>query len=147
MKVKGVHHLNIRCAVSDLPAIEKFYGDVMGLKKGDRPNFPNPGIWLWLDNHPLVHVSARCPDGFVQDKHQGSVDHIAFEVSGASEFRERVKKLGIKFEAQNVPGAGFQIFLKDPIGTVLEFNFPNDEAPQDVAAGTLASRQMFAPTA
>ena len=52
MKLKGVHHLNIRCAVSDLPAIEKFYGEVMGLKKGDRPNFPNPGIWLWHDNHP-----------------------------------------------------------------------------------------------
>jgi extradiol dioxygenase family protein len=147
MKVKGVHHLNIRCSVNDLPAIERFYGDVMGLRKGDRPNFPNPGIWLWLENHPLVHVSARCADGFVQEKHQGSVDHVAFDMTGAVEFRERVQKLGVKFEAQNVPGAGFQIFLKDPIGTVLEFNFPNDEAPQDVTAGTLAPRQMFAPTA
>ena len=141
MKVKGIHHLNIRCAVSDLPAIEKFYGDVMGLRKGDRPNFPNPGIWLWLDNHPLVHVSARCPDGFVQEKHQGSFDHIAFDMTGAAEFRARVEKLGLKIEAQNVAGAGFQIFLKDPIGTTLEFNFPNEEAPKDIGSGTLAARQ------
>ena len=145
MKLKGVHHLNIRCAVSDLPAIEKFYSEVMGLRKGDRPNFPNPGIWLWLDNHPLVHVSARCPDGFLQEKHHGSVDHIAFDITGATEFRDRVKKLGIKFEQQNVPGAGFQIFLRDPVGTTLEFNFPNDEAPEDIAKGTLAPRQTVTP--
>ncbi|HEV7801638.1 MAG TPA: hypothetical protein VGP15_11230 [Burkholderiales bacterium] len=141
MKLNGVHHLNIRCSIGDLPAIEKFYGDVMGLKKGDRPNFPNPGIWLWTDNHPLIHVSARCPDGFLQEKHHGSVDHVAFGMTGATEFRDRVSKLGIAFEAQNVPNAGFQIFLKDPIGTVLEFNFPNEEAPEDVEAGTLANRQ------
>ena len=53
MKLNGVHHINIRCAVSDLPAIEKFYGELMGMKKGARPNFPNDGIWLWHDN-PLV---------------------------------------------------------------------------------------------
>jgi catechol 2,3-dioxygenase-like lactoylglutathione lyase family enzyme len=141
MKVTGIQHINIRCAESDLPAIEKFYGEVIGLRKGDRPNFPNPGIWLWDDNYPLVHVSARCAEGFLQDKHHGSVDHVAFGMSGAAEFRERVQKLGIAFDAQNVPGAGFQIFLKDPIGTVLEFNFPNEEAPSDVAAGTMAQRQ------
>jgi catechol 2,3-dioxygenase-like lactoylglutathione lyase family enzyme len=142
MKLNGVHHLNIRCAVSDLPAIEKFYGELMGLKKGYRPDFPGPGIWLWHDNHPLIHVSARCAEGFLQDKHHSSVDHIAFGMTGASEFREHVKKLGIEHDAQNVPNAGFQIFLKDPLGTVLEFNFPNEEAPQDVATGTLSSRQQ-----
>jgi catechol 2,3-dioxygenase-like lactoylglutathione lyase family enzyme len=141
MKLNGLHHINIRCAESDLPAIEKFYGEVLGLRKGDRPNFPNPGIWLWQDNHPLVHVSARCVEGFLQDKHHGSVDHVAFGMNGAAEFRDRVEKLGIPYDAQNVPDAGFQIFLKDPIGTVLEFNFPNSEAPVDVTTGTLSKRQ------
>ncbi len=142
MKLNGVHHINIRCSVSDLPAIEKFYGEVMGMTKGDRPNFPNAGIWLWHDNHPLIHVSARCPDGFLKEKHHGSVEHVAFGMTGAAEFRDHVSKLGIAFEAQNVPNAGFQIFLKDPIGTVLEFNFPNEESPRDVESGTLASRQL-----
>jgi hypothetical protein len=62
-------------------------------------------------------------------------------MSGAAEFRDRVRKLGIKFDAQNVPDAGFQIFLKDPIGTVLEFNFPNEEAPPDIESGRLSERQ------
>ena len=141
MKLNGLQHLNIRCAVSDLPKIEKFYGEVMGLKVGPRPNFPNEGIWLWDDTSPLIHVSARCAEGFLQEQHHGSVDHIAFSMNGAAEFRERVSKLGIAFEQQNVPQAGFQIFLKDPLGTVLEFNFPNDEAPEDVRSGTMSERQ------
>src|SRR5690242_6935299 len=34
MKFEGFLHLNIRCAKEDLPAIEKFYGDLLGLKTG-----------------------------------------------------------------------------------------------------------------
>ena len=36
---QGFLHFNIRCAEEDLPAIEKFYGDVLDLKSGARPNF------------------------------------------------------------------------------------------------------------
>ena len=65
---------------------------------------------------------------------------MAFRMNGASEFRDHVRKLGLTFEEQNVPEAGYQIFLKDPVGTVLEFNFPNAEAPKDIAKGTMAPR-------
>ena len=44
---QGFLHFNIRCSEADLPAIEKFYGDVLDLKKGFRPNFVGPGIWLY----------------------------------------------------------------------------------------------------
>jgi hypothetical protein len=37
--------------------------------------------------------------------------------------------MNIPFETSNVAGAGYQMFIRDPLGTVLEFNFPNDEAP------------------
>lgn len=141
MKIDRIHHLNIRCAPSDLGMIEKFYGEVVGLKKGPRPNFPNPGIWLYLDDHPLVHVSARCAEGFLQEKHHGSVDHIAFQVHGASEFQKKLDSMKVPYEQQNVADAGYQIFLRDPIGTMLEFNFANSEAPGVLASGTLAPRQ------
>lgn len=142
MKLGGLHHLNIRCSQSDLPAIEKFYGEVLGLKTGYRPNFNNAGIWLYDGDHPIVHVSARCPEGFLSEKHTSSIDHIAFRANGAREFRERVRSLGVVFEEQNVPNAGYQIFLKDPVGSLLEFNFPNEEAPSDVNSGTFAPRNQ-----
>ena len=140
MKLEGILHLNIRCSKADLPRIEKFYGEVVGLTKGYRPDFKNEGLWLYAGDEPLLHVGARVADGFLSEDHNGSVDHIAFRMKGATDFRTHVRKLGVKFEEQNVPEAGYQIFLRDPIGTVLEFNFPNEEAPEDIAKGTMAPR-------
>lgn len=141
MKLGGLHHLNIRCAQADLPAIENFYTEVIGLTKGYRPDFKNNGIWLYDGDHPIVHVTVRCPEGFLAGtKHNSSVDHVAFRSYGAGDFCARLDKLGISYERQNVPEAGYQVFLHDPLGTVLEFNFPNSEAPDAVASGTLAPR-------
>ena len=110
------------------------------MKPGYRPNFTNDGLWLYAGGEPLIHVSARAPEGFLSAKHNGSVDHIAFRMAGASDFRAHVRSLGVAFEEQNVPNAGYQIFVRDPVGTLLEFNFPNHEAPVDVASGTVAPR-------
>jgi catechol 2,3-dioxygenase-like lactoylglutathione lyase family enzyme len=144
MKFGGFLHLNIRCNEKDLPAIEKFYGDVLGLKKGYRPDFKFGGIWLYDGDDPIVHVSARFPEGYVakHDRHSGSVDHIAFKASGAAEFRRRLKRLGVEFEEQNIPNAGYQVFLKDPVGTKLEFNFLNEDVPDAVPSGTTAASNL-----
>jgi len=144
MKFEGFLHLNIRCAESDLPAIEKFYGDLLGLKTGYRPDFKFGGIWLYdHKKDPIVHVSARFPKGsFVKDKHSGSVDHIAWKASGAVDFRKKLKKLNIEFEEQNIENAGYQVFLYDPVGTKLEFNFMNEHVEDAVPLGTTADANI-----
>ena len=130
MKFEGFLHLNIRCSPEDIPAIERFYGDVLGLKTGYRPNFKFGGIWLYDGDDPLIHVSARFPQGsIVKDKHNGSVDHIAFKASGAVDFRKHLKRLGIDFEEQNIKNAGYQVFLYDPVGTKLELNSSTSTLP------------------
>jgi extradiol dioxygenase family protein len=139
MKV-SLLHVNIRCALEDLPAIEKFYDEVLGIKKGFRPNFRFPGAWLYSGDQPIIHVGARFQkDQFAGEKHNGSFDHIAFAATGAAAFREHLVKTGVTFEEQNVPNAGYQFFLHDPVGTRLEFNFPNEEDPKAVASGTMAN--------
>lgn len=141
MQLSGIHHLNVRCTEADLGPIEKFYTEVVGLRKGYRPDFKNVGIWLYDGDHPLVHVTVRCKEGDLGgDRHNSAVDHIAFRSYGASDFRAHLDGLGMQYEQQNVPQAGYQIFLRDPMGTLLEFNFPNEEAPEGVASGTLAPR-------
>ena len=143
MAISGFQHVNIRCAESDLPAIEKFYGEVLGLTVGPRPNFPFNGLWLYDGDDPIVHVSGRFPAGsIVVDKHNGSVDHIAFRATGAVEFRKRLKKVGVYFEEQNIPKAGYQVFLHDPVGTKLEFNFLNEHVPDAVPLGTTAEANL-----
>lgn len=144
MKFGGFLHFNIRCSKSDLPAIEKFYAEVMGLKKGYRPDFRFDGVWLYDGDDPIVHVSARFPEGSIakHDKHNGSIDHIAFRASGAAEFRNRLKQLGIAFEEQNIENAGYQVFLHDPVGTKLEFNFLDEQVPEAVPLGTMAATNL-----
>ena len=143
MKFEGFLHVNIRCSEADLPAIEQFYGDVLGLKKGYRPDFMGKGIWLYDGDEPIVHVGARFPQGsFIKDKHSGSMDHIAFKASGAAEFRKRLKKLGVEFEEQNITNAGYQVFLYDPVGTKLEFNFLKEQVEDAVPVGTTAGATL-----
>src|SRR6185436_10422880 len=138
---QGVLHFNIRCTKGYLPEIEEFYDELLGLTKRYRPDFGNEGLWLYAGKEPILHVGARVPEGFLEkDKHKASFDHMAFRMKGALEFRDHVRKLGLTFEEQNVPEAGYQIFLRDPVGTVLEFNFPNAEAPKDIESGTIAPR-------
>ncbi len=143
MQIKGIHHINIGCRSSDLPAIEKFYCEGLGLKVGPRPAFPNEGLWLYCGDHPLVHVVSRFKsDWSGLDETRSSYDHTAYDVKGVQDFRVRLNELGIKFDEQNVPNAGFQMFLRDPVGNKVELNFPNDEAPAEVARGTLSATQF-----
>lgn len=144
MNLEHVLHVNIRCAESDLPEIERFYSEVLDLKKGYRPNFKFGGLWLYdKANNPIVHVSGRFPEGsFVKDSHNGSVDHIAFKASGSDDLRKRLKACKVEFEEQNIENAGYQFFFYDPVGTKIELNFAG-ETPQDaVAVGTTAEANM-----
>jgi catechol 2,3-dioxygenase-like lactoylglutathione lyase family enzyme len=145
MKFGGLLHLNIRCSKKDLPAIEKFYGEVLGLKKGFRPDFKFDGLWLYDGADPIVHVSGRFSETAItkNEKHTGSVDHIAFKASGAVEFRKTLKRLGIDFQEQNIPKAGYQVFLNDPVGTKLEFNFLDEVVADAVPTGTTAQTNMI----
>ena len=143
MTFTGVHHVNIGCRPKDIPAIEKFYGIVLGLTVGSRPDFPNQGLWLYMGDHPLIHVVVRFPDDWPgSDEKRSSWDHVAFDVTGVAEYRQRLETWGEHFDEQNVPGAGFQMFVRDPVGNKIELNFPNSEAPAEVAAGTLSGIQF-----
>ena len=129
MVVSGLQHLNLRCARSDLPRMEQFYRDVVGLSREARPALRSEGVWMYLGVQPIVRISARCEEHFIQAEHRGSIDHIAFAASGAAALIDRLTTLGIAYDTQQVHGAGFQVFITDPLGTALEFNFPDTEAP------------------
>ncbi len=139
MKIDRLLHFNIRCSAADLAKLEEFYGNALGMKSGDRPNFGRAGAWLYYNDEPLIHINAHFPEGSIEKNrnHNGSVDHIAFRCTGSAELRERLVRNGIDFQEQNVENAGYQIFIIDPVGTRLEFNFLNSEAP-----GTIALRSQ-----
>jgi catechol 2,3-dioxygenase-like lactoylglutathione lyase family enzyme len=124
---------------SDLEASRAFYERVLGLEVGERPPFPFPGYWLYLDGRPRVHLgTAQSSAGLdyylgerehARHEHTGSLDHIAFQALGFREFRAHLDGLGITYRHREVPQFSLQqLFIKDPDGVTLELNFPSEDA-------------------
>jgi catechol 2,3-dioxygenase-like lactoylglutathione lyase family enzyme len=135
MHVQRLDHVNI--GTHDLDATRDFYVNVIGLRVGERPPFGFPGLWLYDDNVPVIHVSGLGP-GDARAHGSGSIDHVAFRVDGLAAMRERVRRVGISATECIVPRNGeLQIFLSDPNGVKIELTFAASEVAEQ---GTLAAR-------
>ena len=125
MQIAGLDHVNIRCRPSDLPAMRRFWGEVVGLEEGRRPDFQFPGIWFWAGGRAVVHIAARAADGSPDpDGKNGAFGHIALRAEGLEETRARLAKQGVAFTEAPVPSFPLhQIFLTDPAGIQVELTF------------------------
>ena len=139
----ALNHFSIRTV--DLDACERFYCGLLGLKKGPRPPFPFPGLWLYAgetdryDNAAvhIIGIDRNDPEGlkkYLGDRDEtslagsGAVDHVAFFATGLRETLERLKSNGIEGRERTVPVLGLhQVFIDDPNGIVVELNFPAAE--------------------
>lgn len=117
MELRGVHHISVN--VADAAVAERFYVDVLGLEKLERPDFGFPGAWLACADGRQVHLIQV--DGWVAPKGQ----HFAFAVGDIDGVRGELVERGVKVsEPAVVPGAGRQCFFKDPAGNMIELNQP-----------------------
>ena len=128
MRVTHIDHYNIRLRPSDLPALRRFYIDVIGLTPGPRPRFSFPGDWLYGGSEAaILHLAATLPEsepGISASKPTGQFDHISLKASGLVAARERLQRHGIDFEERPVPGWRMtQLFLRDPAGLKIELTF------------------------
>ncbi len=139
----SLNHFSIRTV--DLDACERFYCGLLGLKKGPRPPFPFPGLWLYAGDtndfaNAAVHIigiDRNDPEGLKQylgDRDEtalqgtGTIDHVAFFATGLKETLDKLKANGIEGRERTVPLLGLhQVFIDDPNGIVVELNFPAAE--------------------
>src|SRR5437763_17151832 len=80
MSVGLLDHFNIR--TRKLADTVRFYEDVLGLKKGERPNFAFPGAWMCSEGKPVVHLVDISPTDEQQKADSGVVHHVAFASRG-----------------------------------------------------------------
>jgi catechol 2,3-dioxygenase-like lactoylglutathione lyase family enzyme len=138
-----LNHFSIR--TTDLDASRRFYADVLGLSVGPRPDFPFPGLWLYLGDHAdvanavvhLIGIDRNDPEGlkkYLGDRDEtalagsGAVDHIAFFADGLAATIDHLKQQRVAYRERTVPSIGLhQLFLEDPCGVVIELNFPAAE--------------------
>lgn len=119
MGLANLDHYNIN--TSDVERSVRFYEDVLGLRKGARPDFGIPGAWLYLGETAVLHLIADEESGKTGS---GAIDHVAFRATGFDEMRSNLEKRKIKFSEMAVPDFNVrQIFVHDPDGVKVELNF------------------------
>ena len=110
-----MHHVSLN--VADVQEAERFYIDVLGLKKLPRPDFGFPGTWLACADGRQVHLLGV--DGHQAPKGQ----HFAFHVTDIDDACTELQDQGIKVaDISEIPGGGRQTFFKDPSGNLIELN-------------------------
>ena len=138
-----LNHFSIRSLEIDKTVA--FYSRVLDLKKGPRPDFPFPGVWLYSGadndyNNAVLHLIAidkNDPEGlkkylgdrdFSSLQGSGAIDHIAFLAAGLGSMLSKLKALAVPYRERTVPLLKLhQIFLDDPNGIVIELNYPAAE--------------------
>jgi extradiol dioxygenase family protein len=133
----GVHtfgHFNLRADAALMARLRDFYVDVVGLADGWRPPFAFPGHWLYLGGQAVLHLAqddAITADGLAARR---SFDHVAFNCSGLVAFEARLTRAGVAYRRARVPGTSqLQLFVSDPAGHGVEFNFDLDAEPPGAA--------------
>jgi catechol 2,3-dioxygenase-like lactoylglutathione lyase family enzyme len=120
MAILAFQHVNTRSA--DVEKTKDFYVR-LGLRVGERPPFASRGYWLYLGDHPVMHLVQR-PDGQEHHSHAGNLDHVAFHAANLDATRRALAEAGIPYREAVVPRDNtVQLFVKDPDGITVELNF------------------------
>ncbi len=115
---------------ADLETARRFFVDVAGLTEGARPPFSVDGYWLYADGRPVVHlVEATAPSACGSLRTAPRIDHIAFRLESAAEWRALLGRLSagsVGYQTARVPPMGpqeaaMQIFVALAPGVVVEF--------------------------
>jgi catechol 2,3-dioxygenase-like lactoylglutathione lyase family enzyme len=125
MQVSGLHHLNVRTTPEKLEETREFYEHYMDLKVGPRPDFQFGGYWMYVDDHPLVHISTRDPKGVepASDTDYG-FGHIAFDCKGLDTLKKKLESRGVEYDERPTPdNTLIQVFFPDPNGVLVEMVF------------------------
>ncbi|SDB98416.1 Catechol 2,3-dioxygenase [Cupriavidus sp. YR651] len=152
MAITKLAHYSIR--TTDLERSCAFYERILGFRRGYRPPFDFPGVWLYMGDDErdfgTVHIIGIDPNtsaglaAYLGDKAlpqtgTGTVDHIAFLATGVAEMWETLRAEGIAWRDRTVPSLGLhQVFIEDPSGVTIELNYPAEE----VAGLTLPQRSQ-----
>ena len=123
MQLGRFDHVNVRTA--NVERMTEWYERMLGMKSGKRPPFPFPGAWLYVGDHPSVHLVGVAKQPEVTGM---QLEHFAFQASGLKEFVTRLKRDGERYDLGVVPDVGIvQINVWDPDGNHIHIDFSPEE--------------------
>lgn len=130
MQVQRLDHVNIRTAKLD--TLTEWYVDVLGLRVGDRPNFPFPGAWLYAGDQAVVHLVEVSEEEAAAAAGEGAslqLEHFSFRASGLAQFEAKLAERGLASRRSELAEACLVLInVRDPDGNRLHIDFPLDES-------------------
>lgn len=119
MPIQKLDHVNVLTARVD--ELSAWYEAVLGLKNGDRPNFPFPGAWIYAGDVAVVHlVGVEKEAQSIEPK----IEHFAFTATDMAAFTANLDAHGVTYSTDPVPGLPItQINLRDPDGNHIHVDF------------------------
>tara|TARA_B100000686_G_scaffold342137_1_gene420702 strand:- start:753 stop:1133 length:381 start_codon:yes stop_codon:yes gene_type:complete len=115
---------HITIITKDLKKTTNFYTNILDMKiDKNRPPFNFDGVWLSLNNRPVVHIVVNNNHNISNDK--PTLDHIAFKAYDIELIKNKLNKHKIKYLEKMTPDNKIiQLFITDPNGIKLELSRP-----------------------
>jgi catechol 2,3-dioxygenase-like lactoylglutathione lyase family enzyme len=124
MAIDGLNHFTV--LTDDVANTVRFYGSVLGLFPGERPNFEFPGAWLYAHGRAVLHIVGGRP---AEALRAGVIDHVAFTARGLAMTLQTLSAHNVEHVCRRQVGSGaWQVFFFDPNGARVELDFAADES-------------------
>jgi len=122
MGIQRLEHVNV--VTARLNEMITFYEGILGLKSGERPDFPFPGAWLYAGDRPVVHLVGNEAQDRVGSEVALRLEHFAFSATDMAAFEENLTFNEYPFRKSNVPGTDLiQFHVSDPDGNHVHIDF------------------------
>lgn len=123
-----LNHLSLRTLTPEV--FKDFFGKLLGLTEGFRPNFDFPGYWLYGSdpNQAIVHLIGQKKNQPKLDiaDNTGAFDHMAFQSDDYDLLISRIKENDFEYQERGLPGGlARQVFVKGPHNILIEIVFPS----------------------
>jgi catechol 2,3-dioxygenase-like lactoylglutathione lyase family enzyme len=126
MQIGKLDHVNVRTA--NLAAMVAWYENILGMRSGERPNFPFPGAWMYTGDQAAVHLIGVEGEAGAGSEGLLKLEHFAFQATGFKEMIRRLEEAGERYKVNPIPGAPItQINIWDPDGNHIHVDFPSSE--------------------
>ena len=122
MPLVKLDHVNIR--TTQLDAMIDWYTTVLGMRAGDRPDFPFPGAWMYANNSATVHLVGIDGPPAAGAELELKLEHFAFTATDITAFEKRLQTLGVQYQRSEVPSTNLvQLNVWDPDGNHIHIDF------------------------
>ena len=126
MQIIKLDHVNLR--TSRLDTMIDWYTKVLGLRRGDRPDFGFDGAWMYAGDTAVVHLVSVDGEPGAGSEGKLRLEHFALAASGRVEFEARLEAMGERYRRAEISDFNLvQINIWDPDGNHIHVDFPADE--------------------